>query len=83
MSVFSGEIDITKLKKGDIYYEIEYGYAMKMVVEIPPCRDEDGLWKWIALNVKGREIEYLVNSQYAHYAPKLYYNIPYEGVKVI
>lgn len=78
MGVLAGELDITTLKEGDIFYECEYGICKKFTVKIPPARNDKAEWKWIATDSVGMDVAYLVNEKYSHYAPKLYSYIPYE-----
>lgn len=83
MEIYAGEIDITKLKKGDVFYEIAYGVGRKMTVLYPPARNDEGEWLWYALDSDGNKVQYFINQKYAHYGPKLYSELTYEGITLI
>lgn len=68
-----GDVIVNELEVGDVIYEIEYGHAIRSVVQTKPSRDEDGYWTWKGLvEETGEIIDYGVNEQYPHYAPNLY-----------
>lgn len=75
------EQELKSIKKDDILYEFCYGgYIESKVLENPTI--EEKVIKWQGLNTKtGEIIDYLVNLDYLHYAPKLYTYMAYSGCK--
>jgi len=79
-----GNVIVNKIQIGDIHYEFEYGMCVKSEVISLPVRDNDGIWSWQSKHVKtGEIIDYAVNEEYSHYAPKLYDYEAYCGCKII
>lgn len=73
------DTDIIGLKLGDVLYEFGYGeYIKSEVIEEPKQNGKAITWK--SKNLKtGKVIDYLVNLDYLHYAPKLYNYEAYTG----
>ena len=73
-----GNVKVNEIEIGDILYEFEYGLGIESKVLTKPELTEDGNYQWISENVKTKkEITYVVNPEYPHYAPNLYNNKAY------
>jgi len=80
----AGNIIIEDIKVGDIHYEFDYGCGIKCEVITLPERDDNGKWTWKSKHSEtGAEIAYMVTEGYAHYGPKLYDHVAYNGIKWI
>lgn len=73
------DTDLMDLKLGDILYEFDYGCYFKSEVIELPVKDGNSI-RWKSKNLKnGKIIDYMVNLEYLHYAPKLYNYMAYTG----
>ena len=73
MTRTKGDVIVEEIKIGDILYEYDYGIGIKSIVKTLPKLNEEGNWVWKNEIVStGKEINYLVNPEYPHYAPNLY-----------
>jgi hypothetical protein len=79
-----GNVEVDKIKIGDIHYEFEYGMMMKsQVIELPKEVDP-GYWQWRNKNVlTNEEIVYGVREDMAHYGPNLYDYEAYKGYRQV
>lgn len=68
-------IEIKDIKKGDIFYECEYGENVQFIATSDPYR-EDGGWTIKGRGVNG-EFDFYVRDGYSHYGPKLYWQPEY------
>lgn len=67
-----GNVIVDDIKVGDIHYEFEYGFGIKVEVLTLPVL-EGNVWTWTAKNINtGKVVDYLVNKQHPHYGPNLY-----------
>jgi hypothetical protein len=74
-----GNVIVEDIKIGDIHYEYEYNFGIKVEVISLPIRSEEGEWSWQSKQVStGRIIDYLVVEGYTHYSAKLYDYEAYE-----
>jgi hypothetical protein len=78
-----GNVIVEDIKVGDILYEYEMNTCCTVeVLTLPVLEDEK--YTWMAKVVStGKVAEYMVHTQYAHYAPKLYNYKAYEGAREI
>lgn len=68
-----GNVIVEDIKVGDIHYEYEFGVGIKCKVVSKPEMNDEGNWEWISVNENtDKNINYLVNPAYSHYAPNLY-----------
>lgn len=68
-----GNVIVEDIKVGDVHYEYEFNFCIKVMVKTEPALNEHGQWEWTSETVKtGKEVEYLVDPKYAHYSSKLY-----------
>ena len=73
-------INFDTLKKGDVFYECEYGITVEARVtsniskNTITIHDKDRIqWVWEAVDVKtGEPISYMVTEGLEHYGPRLY-----------
>lgn len=78
-----GNVIIEDIKLGDIHYEYEYNCCIKSTVTTLPEKDKFGNWVWQSKTDSGGVIDYSVNPDYPHVAPKLYDHEEFHGIKII
>jgi hypothetical protein len=71
-----GNVEVDKIKIGDIHYEFEYRMMIKSEVIELPREEEPGYWT-------GKIISYGVGERHAHYGPNLYDYEAYRGCRQI
>ena len=69
-------IDLDTLNIGDRIIEIDYGTSIKSTIKTKPLFDNNDTYTWESETDKGETIEYLVNIDFLHYAPKVYLESP-------
>ena len=75
-----GNVEVQNIKVGDIHYEYEHGFFVKVEVLTLPQSDREGRWYWQSRDLKkNNKIDYLVTEGSSHYAPKLYDYEAYMG----
>lgn len=68
-------IKIKDIKKGDVFYECEYGKNMQFLALTDAYEQDEG-WAVKGQGIHG-EIEFYSNSKYPAYHPKLYREAQY------
>lgn len=66
-----GTYHFKDIHRGDVLYECEAGSNYKFEVLTEPEQEGD-IWTFNALGEDGREVRYLMNDKYSHYAPRIY-----------
>lgn len=78
-----GNVIVDQIKIGDIHYEYDLGYGIKVKVLTLPIQNGE-IWTWDAEQIStGRVIHYLVNEKYSHYSANLYDYEAYEVTKIL
>jgi hypothetical protein len=73
-----GDVVVNNLKVDDIIYEFEYNLVIVAKVTTTPLRSPDGYWTFDAVNtLNSRVINYAMDENLSHYAPKLYTYMAY------
>lgn len=67
-----GNVDVAKIKVGDVHYEYDLGQEIESTVITEPVRSGDGQWSWEAKTNDGKFIRYMMTEGLAHYGPNLY-----------
>ena len=75
-----GNIEVEKIKIGDIHYDFQGKFIREVRVLSLPKRDDTGFWSWESIGVKNEEVyQYSVNESLPQEGPNLYDYIAYEG----
>lgn len=79
-----GNVEVDKIKVGDIHYEFDMRMMIKSEVIELPKEEVPGYWIWKSKNVlTGKIISYGVAERHAHYGPNLYDYEAYKGCRQI
>lgn len=79
-----GNVEVDKIKIGDVHYEFAYRFFVKVEVIELPKEEEPGYWTWKSRNMlTGEIIAYGVTDGLSHYGPNLYDNEAYKGCRQI
>lgn len=80
-----GNVEVDKIKIGDVHYEFEHPFFVKVEVIELPKEVEPGFWIWRAKNTlnENQIITYSVRVGFEHYGPNLYDHESYRGCRQV